>query len=50
MKTKKEGLKQEGYDIEKIDAPVYVLLPGAAEYVKLTKAMRKKIDEGAYKM
>jgi len=50
MKTKKEGLKQEDYDIEKIDAPVYVLLPGAAEYVKLTKAMRKKIDEGAYKM
>ncbi len=50
MKTKKEGLKREGYDIEKIDGPVYVLLPGAAEYVRLTKAVRKKIDDGAYKM
>jgi citronellyl-CoA synthetase len=50
MKFKKEQLKKEGYDMEKADSPVYVLLPGAAEYVPLTKAVKKKIDEGSYKM
>jgi len=43
-------LKQEGYDIEKISDPVYVLLPGGAEYVPLTAAIRNQIDEGVYKL
>jgi citronellyl-CoA synthetase len=50
MKFKKEQLKQEGYDIEKISDIVYVLLPGGAEYVPLTAAIRKQIDEGVYKL
>ncbi|TSA55607.1 MAG: hypothetical protein D4R38_00225 [Dehalococcoidia bacterium] len=50
MKFKKEQLKQEGYDIDKIGGPVYVLLPGAEEYVLLTDAIRKQIDEGVYKL
>ena len=35
MKFKKEQLKQEGYDTEKISDPVYILLPGGVEYVPL---------------
>ena len=50
MKFKKEQLKQEGYDIDKIGGSVYVLLPGAEEYVLLTDAIRKQIDEGVYKL
>ncbi|MGD0857618.1 MAG: long-chain-acyl-CoA synthetase [Dehalococcoidia bacterium] len=50
MKFKKGQLKQESYDIEKISDPVYVLLPGAAEYIPLTAAIRKQIDEGTYKL
>jgi len=50
MKIKKGQLEQEGYDIEKISDPVYVLLPGAVEYLPLTEILWKKIDAGAYKL
>jgi citronellyl-CoA synthetase len=50
MKFKKDQLKKEGYDIEKAEGPVYVLLPGKAEYVKLTGTVMRKIEEGKYKL
>jgi len=50
MKFKKEQLKQEGYDINKIGDPVYVLLPGAVEYVPLTAGIKKQIDTGVHKL
>jgi citronellyl-CoA synthetase len=50
MKFKKEQLKKDGYDIGTISDPVYVLLPGAKEYVPLTAVIRKQIDGGAYKL
>jgi len=50
MKFKKSDLKQEGYDLEKIGSPVYVLLPGKTEYARLTAQLRKEIDEGKHKL
>jgi len=50
MKFKKEQLKKEGYDIEKISDPVYILLPGAGTYVPLTAAVRQQVDDGVHKL
>jgi citronellyl-CoA synthetase len=50
MKFKKDQLKRDSYDIGKIGDPVYVLLPGAVEYVPLTADIRKHIIEGVHKL
>jgi len=50
MKFKKDQLKKDGCDIDKVEGPVYVLLPGRDEYVELTAKLRKEIDEGKYKL
>ena len=50
MKLKKGQLEQESYDLEIISDPVYVLLPGAEEYLPLTANVRKKVDSGDYKL
>ena len=50
MKVKKDQLKNEGYDIEKISDPVYVLTPDESTYVPLTKEVKNKIDKGNYRL
>ena len=47
-KIKKGGLKEEGYDIEKVSDPMYILLPGNTDYVPLTIEVYKGISEGKY--
>ncbi len=47
-KIKKGSLKEEGYDIEKISDPIYILLPRSSEYVQLTEEIYKGISEGKY--
>lgn len=49
MKVKKDKLKMEGYDIEKITEPVFVLLPDESGYIPLTAGIKDKIDKGLYK-
>jgi len=49
MKFKKDQLKNDGYDVEKISDPVYVLLPGEPGYVPLTAEVKNKIDRGEYR-
>ena len=48
-KVKKVNLKREGFDIHKVKDPLFVLLPGAAEYQPLTKDIYAKILAGEYK-
>ncbi len=47
-KIKKGILKEEGYNIEKINDPTYVLLPKSTEYVPMTNEIYKGISEGKY--
>ncbi|MHA1727860.1 MAG: long-chain-acyl-CoA synthetase [Promethearchaeota archaeon] len=49
LKVQKGKLKKEGYNINKLDDPIYILLPGATEYVSLTKEIYKNIDEQKYR-
>ncbi len=48
-KLKKSILKQEGFNIESIKDPIYVLLPGDSKYVLLTRSIHKNILEHEYK-
>ena len=48
-KIKKTGLKKEGFDLDVIDDPIYVLLPGDSEYRPLTPEIRQNIIGGHYK-
>ena len=48
-KLKKSKLKKEGYEIEEIDDPLYVMLPGENTYTKLTSEIYAKIQDGQYK-
>ena len=47
-KIKKNVLRDEGFDLEKIKDPLYVLLPGRSEFEPLTKEMYAEILDGAY--
>ena len=47
-KIKKGGLKEEGYNIERINDPIYILLPKSKEYVPMTNEIYKGISEGKY--
>jgi len=48
-KIKKVSLKIDGFDINKIKDPLFVLLPGASEYQPLTSDIYLKIRAGEYK-
>jgi acyl-CoA synthetase (AMP-forming)/AMP-acid ligase II len=48
-KIKKVNLKMEGFDIDKIKDPLFVLLPGASEYQPLTRDIYLKIMAGGYR-
>jgi citronellyl-CoA synthetase len=48
-KIKKVSLRDDGFDLNKISEPLYVLLPGDPEYKPLTKEKYKKIMEGKYR-
>ena len=48
-KIKKVNLKVEGFDIDKVKDPLFVLLPEASEYQPLTRERYLKIMAGEYK-
>jgi citronellyl-CoA synthetase len=48
-KIKKVSLKMEGFDIDKVKDPLFVLLPGASEYQPLTRERYLKIMAGGYR-
>ena len=49
FKLKKVKLKKEGFDLENIEDPLFIMLPGEAEYVTLTKEIYENIQKGQYK-
>jgi citronellyl-CoA synthetase len=49
FKLKKVKLKKEGFDIEKIHDPLYILLPRESEYTPLTKEIYQNLQKGKYK-
>jgi acyl-CoA synthetase (AMP-forming)/AMP-acid ligase II len=48
-KIKKVELKQEGFDPDRVDDALYVLLPGEAEYQPLSGEVYTEILEGKYR-
>ncbi len=48
-KIQKVKLKQEGYNIKKIEDPIYVLLPRSSKYIPLTKKIYEGIKAGEYR-
>jgi citronellyl-CoA synthetase len=48
-KIQKVKLKQEGYNINDIDDPIYVLPPKASKYIPLTKEIHDGIITGKYR-
>ena len=48
FKLKKGKLKQENIDIEKMEDPLYVMLPHESEYIPLTKELYENIQKGLY--
>jgi citronellyl-CoA synthetase len=48
-KIKKNLLKKEGFNIDEIKNPIFILLPESSEYVPLTKEIYKGITKGKYK-
>jgi citronellyl-CoA synthetase len=48
-KIQKVKLKQEGYNINKIEDPIYIQLPRSSTYVPLTKEIYEGIMAGKYK-
>jgi len=48
FKLKKIDLKKEGFDIENLDDPLYIMLPGESEYVPLTKEIYENMQNGEY--
>ena len=49
FKIKKSNTKQEGFDIKKIEDPIYILLPGNKEYIPLSKTIYENIGKGKYR-
>jgi len=49
FKLKKIKLKEEGFDLENIEDPLYVMLPGESEYTPLTKDIYENIKKNKYK-
>ncbi len=48
-KAKKYVLKQEGFDLDRVKDPVYVLLPGESEYKPFTAEIFQEIQKGKYR-
>ncbi|MBW1847417.1 MAG: long-chain-acyl-CoA synthetase [Deltaproteobacteria bacterium] len=48
-KVQKVKIKNEGYDRNKLDDPLYVLLPGSSEYTSLTPEIYEEILKGSYR-
>ncbi len=49
FKFKKFNLKEEGFDPDKVSDPLYVLLPGASQYVALTRDLHQEIQSNKYR-
>jgi citronellyl-CoA synthetase len=49
FKLKKVKLKKQGFDLEKIEDPLYIMLPGEFEYTPLTKSIYDNIQNQKYK-
>ncbi len=49
FKLKKVKLKEEGFDLEKVEDPLYIMLPHKSEYVPLTEEIYENIQNGQYK-
>lgn len=45
-KVRKKNLKEEGFDLDGIKDPIYVLLPGGSEYELLKRDIYKNIQNG----
>ncbi|MHA2390681.1 MAG: long-chain-acyl-CoA synthetase [Promethearchaeota archaeon] len=48
FKLKKLKLKEEGFDLEQIEDPLYIMLPDESEYKPITKEIYEKIISQAY--
>jgi acyl-CoA synthetase (AMP-forming)/AMP-acid ligase II len=48
-KIKKVSLKMEGFNVNKVKDPLFVLLPGVSEYQPLTRDIYAKIMAGEYR-
>jgi len=42
-------LRKEAFDLENIDDPLYIMLPGESEYTPLTKDIYENMLNGQYK-
>ncbi len=49
FKLKKVKLKKEGFDFEKVDDPMYVILPDESDYIPLKKEIYDNIQNRVYK-
>ena len=49
FKHQKAKLKEDDFYIDKVGAPVYVLLPGSDEYIRLTPEIEQNIVDGKYR-
>ena len=49
FKHRKVDLKKEGFDPDTVGEPVYAMLPGSDEYVRVTKKLKGEIDKSKYK-
>jgi len=49
FKLKKVKLKKEGFDLEKVEDPLYIMLPNESEYRQLTKEIYENMQNGQYK-
>ncbi len=49
FKHKKSDLKREGFDLNRVNDPIYVLLPGSSDYVRLTPECLQDIRKGKYR-
>ncbi|MBY8984491.1 MAG: hypothetical protein KGD65_05475 [Candidatus Lokiarchaeota archaeon] len=48
-KIQKVKLKQEGYNVNEIEEPIYILLPRSSKYVPLTKEIYEGVIAGKYR-
>jgi len=49
FKIKKSKMKEEAYNIEKIEDQIYILLPGTKKYVPLSNIIYENIEKGEYR-
>ncbi len=49
LKIQKIDMKKEGFDPNKIEDPLFMLLPGTSEYAELTKEIFDGINNGKYR-